>query len=59
MINGELKGGHLLWYDEACGEEKTIDDTINVISYLFIFRYSKFVFPHYFWLLVCNNLYFV
>jgi hypothetical protein len=42
MINGELKGGHLLGYDEAFNEEKTIDDKINVTSFLFYLRYSIF-----------------
>jgi hypothetical protein len=36
MINGELKGGHLLWYDETFSEEKTIYDKINVTNIYFI-----------------------
>jgi hypothetical protein len=59
MINGGLKGGHLLWYDEAFSEEKTTYDKINVTCFLFYFKYSIFIFLYYFWLLVCNNLYFV
>jgi hypothetical protein len=33
MKNGELRGGHLLGYDEAFIEEKTTYDKINVTSF--------------------------